>query len=122
MVKIALARAGSAGQTEDAEQAENTSSAAAGSGPSSPSEDTVDADPVVAVLIPAARAAAAALHSQRRRVTRKALADVLRADGYGVSNARASALLRELKPELDGRMSPSGLPGVSVSSRSSGGA
>jgi ribosomal protein L12E/L44/L45/RPP1/RPP2 len=64
-------------------------------------------------------AAAEALHSQRRRVTRKALADVLRADGYGVSNARASALLRELKSELDGRMSPSGLPGVSASAHRS---
>jgi hypothetical protein len=50
-------------------------------------------------------------------VTRKALADVLRADGYGVSNARASALLKELKPELDGRIFPSGLPGVSSSAQ-----
>jgi hypothetical protein len=81
MVKIALAPAGSAEQAEDADPAENTSQAApTGSEPSSLAESNVDADPVVAVLIPAARAAAAALHSQRRRVTRKALAGTLSAN------------------------------------------
>ena len=74
-------------------------------------------DPVVEVLIPAARAAAAALHQQKRRVTRKALADVLRADGYGISNARASQLLSELKPELDGKAFPLGLVGMVPVSR-----
>jgi Protein of unknown function (DUF2637) len=116
MVKIALARAGSVERVDDAERAETAPEQTPEVGEPSPGSDAaVDADPVVAVLIPAARAAAAALHAQGRRVTRKALADVLRADGYGVSNARASALLRELKPELNGQMFPSGLPGVTVS-------
>jgi hypothetical protein len=105
MVKIALARSGSTSDDSHAEAAPaDSSSSSIGPVAPSPSDENADADPVVAVLIPAARAAAAALHSQQRRVTRKALADVLRADGYGVSNARASELLRELKPELGGRV------------------
>ena len=113
MVKIALARS-----EHPSETIEDMATPGASM---SPPEDTkeIDAgsnvDPVVEVLIPAARAAAEVLHSQQRRVTRKALADVLRADGYGVSNARASELLRELKPELGGRVSPTGLPGVAAS-------
>ena len=77
MVKIALARAGSAEQAKDAEPALTTSEPTpVGAEPAPGSEDAVDVDPVVEVLIPAAWAAAAALHAQGRRVTRKALADV----------------------------------------------
>jgi hypothetical protein len=93
MVKIALARAGAT--TPDAAPGAEieviAQPLATGSAPQQ--EEVRDAgpkvDPVVEVLIPAARAAAESLHQQKRRVTRKALADVLRADGYGVSNARA---------------------------------
>lgn len=65
-----------------------------------PANSSHEADPLTEVLVPAA--AAAALRIQRRRVTAKALGDVLRADGYAVSNAEASALLDELKPESPG--------------------
>jgi hypothetical protein len=36
-------------------------------------------------------------------VTAKALGDVLRADGYVVSNVRVSALLEELRPDFEGQ-------------------
>ncbi|MFY1673165.1 DUF2637 domain-containing protein [Plantactinospora sp. WMMB334] len=53
----------------------------------------------VAHLIPAARAARAALTKSGRSLSRDALADVMRDDGHGVSNARASLLLKVLKAE-----------------------
>jgi len=130
MVKIALARAGAIpGAVADTDEEQRVpvigpseSDAAAEkemeSGADAKADEKADeVDPAVAVLIPAARAAAETLHQQRRRVTRKALADVLRADGYGVSNARASELLRELKPELGGKVSPTGLVGVAPAGR-----
>ena len=52
----------------------------------------------VAHLIPAARAARAVLANNGRRLSPDALADAMR-DGYAVSNARASLLLRILKAE-----------------------
>ena len=122
MVKIALARAGTTtseapGNFEVEAGAQEPATGETGLVPEQKGVgETVskgsEVDRVVEVLIPAARAAAATLHQQKRRVTRKALADVLRADGYGVSNARASELLRELKPELGGKVSPTGLLGV----------
>jgi hypothetical protein len=115
MVKIALARSGSVRDVDEVAPASTAPPSPPINSQPASSRGCEDVDPVVAVLIPAARAAAEALHSQRRRVTSKTLADVLRADGYGVSNARASELLRELKPELGGRVSPTGLPGVAAS-------
>jgi hypothetical protein len=53
----------------------------------------------VANLIPAARAARAALTATGRRLSRDALADRMRDDGHGVSNARAGLLVKILKAE-----------------------
>jgi hypothetical protein len=58
-----------------------------------------DVDPVVVALIPVARSAAASLDGQGRRLSRHALAGALREEGYGISNARASVLLKTLKSE-----------------------
>jgi hypothetical protein len=52
-------------------------------------------------LIPAARAARTVLIGAGRSVSRDNLADAMRADGHGVSNARASLLLKILKAEQD---------------------
>ncbi len=60
----------------------------------------------VADLIPAARAASAALTAAGRRLSRDALAHRMRDDGYGVSNARALLLLKILKAE--GTVTPFG--------------
>jgi hypothetical protein len=103
MVKIALARSTGTGDDSDVEGASvDSSSSAISPGASFPSEEKADADPAVAVLIPAARSAAAALVAQRRRVTVKALRDVLCADGYGPSTGQVAAVLAELKPEFHG--------------------
>jgi hypothetical protein len=53
----------------------------------------------VADLIPAARSARAALAAKGRRLSRDALADRIREDGHGVSNARAGLLVKILKAE-----------------------
>jgi hypothetical protein len=53
----------------------------------------------VADLIPPARAARAALTAAGRRLSRDALADRMREYGHGVSNVRASLLLKILKAE-----------------------
>jgi hypothetical protein len=50
-------------------------------------------------LIPAAWAARAALTASGRTLSRDALADRMRDDGHGVSNARASLLLKILRSE-----------------------
>ncbi|GLZ00671.1 DUF2637 domain-containing protein [Actinoplanes sp. NBRC 103695] len=55
----------------------------------------------MAQLIPAARAARAALANAGRSLSRDNLADAMRDDGHGVSNARASLLLKILKAERD---------------------
>jgi hypothetical protein len=55
----------------------------------------------VAHLIPAARAARAALADDGRRLSRDALADAMRDDGHSVSNERASLLVKILKAEQD---------------------
>jgi hypothetical protein len=55
----------------------------------------------VAHLIPAARAARAALATNGRSLSRDSLADAMREDGTGVSNERASLLLKILKEEQD---------------------
>ena len=55
----------------------------------------------VAHLIPAARAARAALASDARSLSRDNLANAMRDDGHGVSNQRASLLLKVLKAEQD---------------------
>ncbi|MDG4749938.1 DUF2637 domain-containing protein [Micromonospora sp. WMMD718] len=55
----------------------------------------------VAHLLPAARAARAALANSGRSLSRDRLADAMRDDGYGVSNERASLLLRILRAEQD---------------------
>ncbi|QOC94124.1 DUF2637 domain-containing protein [Micromonospora craniellae] len=61
----------------------------------------VDVQPV-AHLLPAARVAAReALAATGRPPSRDRLADALRDDGYGVSNERASLLLKILKAEQD---------------------
>ncbi len=53
----------------------------------------------VADLLPAARAARVALGAKRRALSRDTLADRMRDDGHGVSNARASLLLKILEAE-----------------------
>jgi hypothetical protein len=53
----------------------------------------------VADLIPAAQAVRAALTADGRSLSRDALADRLRKDGWALSNARASLLLKMLKAE-----------------------
>jgi hypothetical protein len=53
----------------------------------------------VANLIPAARAARTALAADGRSLSRDALADRMRDDGHGVSNARASLLVKILRAE-----------------------
>jgi hypothetical protein len=53
----------------------------------------------VAHLIPAARAARVALAREGRSLSRDNLADAMRDDGHGVSNQRASLLLKILKAE-----------------------
>jgi hypothetical protein len=55
----------------------------------------------VAHLIPTARAARATLASDSRSLSRDNLADAMRDDGHGVSNERASLLLKILKAEQD---------------------
>jgi hypothetical protein len=55
----------------------------------------------VAHLIPAARAALATLATKGRPLSRDNLADAMREDGTGVSNERASLLLKILKAEQD---------------------
>ncbi|MCT2282361.1 hypothetical protein M3G91_32665, partial [Micromonospora chalcea] len=59
---------------------------------------SVDASAVVQLLA-AARAAHAALASDGRSLSRDALADAMRDDGHGVSNARVSLLLKILRAE-----------------------
>jgi hypothetical protein len=56
-------------------------------------------DSAVVALLPVGRIAMAELDGQGRHVSRQALAHSLRTQGYGISNARASALLRALKSE-----------------------
>lgn len=80
----------------------------------------------VADLIPAARAARTALAADGRSLSRDALADRMRDDGHGVSNARASLLVKILRAEAGvatlepGRVVASGdpemvgMPGVTV--------
>lgn len=55
----------------------------------------------VAHLLPAARAAGAALAATGRSLSRDRLAEAMRDDGHGVSNERASLLLKILKAEQD---------------------
>ncbi|MBM0224501.1 DUF2637 domain-containing protein [Micromonospora sp. ATA51] len=64
---------------------------------SQPSTD--DDGPEVAALVPAARTAADTLTVEGTRLSRKALAHQLRADGHQLSNATASALVRVLRAE-----------------------
>jgi len=56
-------------------------------------------DEEVVALLPAARSAAEVLVGQGRRVSRQALAGVMRQEGLAVSNARVTMLLRALKAE-----------------------
>ena len=113
MVKIALAR--SVASTEDeVDVVDCLPAVVEGGDVTQPSEE---ADAVALVLVPAARAAAAALLGQGRRVTAKALGDVLRADGYAVTNARASAVLEELKPQLERQTPLAPVPGGQERSR-----
>jgi len=53
-------------------------------------------------LIPAAREARMTLANAGRSLSRDGLADTMRDNGHGVSNARASLLLKILKAERDG--------------------
>ena len=55
----------------------------------------------VAHLLPAARVAHATLARDGRSLSRDALADAMRDDGHGVSNARASLLLKIVRSEQD---------------------
>lgn len=55
----------------------------------------------MAHLIPAARVARATLAEDGRSLSRDNLANAMRDDGYGVSNERASLLLKILTAERD---------------------
>jgi hypothetical protein len=61
----------------------------------------------MAELIPAARVAHAALARAGRSLSRDALADAMREDGHGVSNARAGLLVRILRAEASATASDS---------------
>ncbi len=75
--------------------------------PSAPARPTPGEPPVpldirtVAHLLPAARAARATLARDGRSLSRDNLADAIRDDGNGVSNAHASLLLKILKAKQD---------------------
>ncbi|SCF34346.1 Protein of unknown function (DUF2637) [Micromonospora viridifaciens] len=58
-----------------------------------------DRSPEITALVPAARTAARTLTAQGTPLSRKALAQQLRADGHQLSNATASALVRLLRAE-----------------------
>ncbi|MGN9778806.1 DUF2637 domain-containing protein [Micromonospora sp. H33] len=58
-----------------------------------------DRGPEITALVPAARTAARALAAHGTPLSRKELARLLRADGYQLSNATASALVRVLRAE-----------------------
>ncbi|MFE9958084.1 DUF2637 domain-containing protein [Micromonospora sp. NPDC005299] len=60
---------------------------------------TDDAGPAVAALVPAARTAAHTLMAEGTPLSRKAVAQQLRADGHQLSNATASALVRVLRAD-----------------------
>jgi hypothetical protein len=93
MVKIALSHAGaSPGAAVSIDSVPEDRMA-------EPPPDPVQVDAVVAALLPAARSAAASLEREGCRLSRHSLAVALRAEGYPVSNARASALLRVLRAE-----------------------
>lgn len=65
----------------------------------------------VALLVPAARTARAALAREGRSLSRDNLADALRDSGHGVSNERASLLIKILKAERDTtRIGPLSIP------------
>jgi hypothetical protein len=68
---------------------------------------TVRSVPADVSLLAAARAASGAMQRDGRRLTRDALATVLRENGYPVSNSRLTSLLRTLRSELS---SPSARP------------
>ncbi|MDG4773524.1 DUF2637 domain-containing protein [Solwaraspora sp. WMMD792] len=73
-----------------------------GEQPSGTAATTASADArAVAHLLPAARAAGAALASAGRPLSRERLADALRKDGHGVSNERASLLMKVLRSEQE---------------------
>jgi hypothetical protein len=103
MVKIALSRADASPATGPAavgiEKDSRALSSEGQSGCQAGGEQAAAIDPVVLALVPAARAAALALDSQGRRLSRQALLETMRADGYAVSNARACVLLQILKAE-----------------------
>jgi hypothetical protein len=91
MVKIALSHAGaSAAVSLDSAPEDRIAE---------PSQDPLYADAVVAALLPAARSAAASLEREGCRLSRHSLAVALRGEGYPVSNARASTLLRMVRAE-----------------------
>lgn len=104
MVKLALANSGHSGKIT---APVDTTCRCGGSstGPPPPAAEgsgggeSPGSDPVVVALLPAARSAADAVERDGRRLSRQTLAGVMRAEGYAVSNARASALLRALKRE-----------------------
>lgn len=87
------------GVTESAPTTSGTNSTT-GSAARPAGQSRTVADPRdVAHLIPAARAARDALGQRGRTLSRDRLADRMREDGYGVSNARAGLLVQILKAE-----------------------
>ena len=77
--------------------AENTQGERAGAGAHAAPVDIR----TVVHLVPAARAARATLARDGRSLSRDNLADAMRDDGHGVSNERASLLLKILRAEQD---------------------
>lgn len=73
-----------------------------GEQPSGTGATTASADArAVAHLLPAARAAQASLASKGLALSRDTLADAMRSDGHGVSNHRASLLVKILRTDRD---------------------
>lgn len=72
-------------------------------GARSPKRSRTSEDDAVRALLPAARSVRDQLAANGRSLTRGALARALRAEGHGVSNNRASVLLRLVKSELPSR-------------------
>jgi hypothetical protein len=81
--------------------------------PSAEQQPATSLTPVIAELLPAARAARDALHRDGRRLTRDALAARMRRNGFPVRNARLTPVLEALRNEAPTR-SPSRPAGETV--------
>jgi hypothetical protein len=91
--------AGETGTAESIPETSGANSTPSGAVPPAGRSGAVADSRDVAHLIPAARAARDALTANGHTLSRDRLADRMREDGYGVSNARAGLLVQILKAE-----------------------